>query len=165
MWWIPLGIVLRGMSSSLHPSCFSPSKAERPSKKHLWHFSKMEEPWDFNLETNELNFNVLFQSESFALEKGRLQTLLHILFLFLHLHFSVGNENKKAKINLNLHLQPCHHVSANWDSQEVQAGSAAVRKHWFTAPNDVSQTAEIQKALSFLCMMQTGIEGINLTCR
>lgn len=31
----------------------------------------MEEAWDFNLETNELNFAVLFQSEGFALKKGR----------------------------------------------------------------------------------------------
>lgn len=31
----------------------------------------MEESWDFNLETNELNFSVLFQSEGFALKKGR----------------------------------------------------------------------------------------------
>lgn len=40
--------------------------------------------------------------------------------------FLLETKTKEMKINLNLHLQPCHHVSANWDSQEVQTGSAAV---------------------------------------
>lgn len=56
--------------------------------------------------------------------RGELQALLHILFLFLHLHFSVGKE-----INCNLYPQPCHRVSASWDSQEVQTGSADVGEH------------------------------------
>lgn len=47
-------------------------------KKQLWCFSNMEESWDFNLETNELNFSVLFQSEGFALKKGKSEgTFLH----------------------------------------------------------------------------------------
>lgn len=65
-------------------------------------------------------------------------------------------------MNLHLPLQPRHRVSASWGSQEVQTGSAAVTsmgEHRCTAPNDVSQTGEIQKTLSLLCVMQTGLRG------
>lgn len=123
----------------------------------------MEEPWDFNWETNELNFNVLFRSGSFALEKGRAAgTSPHvvcILFLFLHLHYSVGNERSS-----NLYLQPCHRVCASWDSQ---GGSAAVG-NTDLLPLMMEPRQERSTKLflcDHLCVMQTGIEGINLSCR
>lgn len=72
VWWSPLQILLR---KCLPPpfilATFLLTRQSSQPKKQLWCFSNMEESWDFNLETNELNFSVLFQSEGFALKKGK----------------------------------------------------------------------------------------------